>query len=42
MVSWGGTDDYEFSFVPEIKKIEETKKKVWHLLILDFLITNVI
>lgn len=28
MVSWGGEDCYEFSFEPENKKIEETKKKV--------------
>lgn len=28
MVSWGGEDNYEFNFVPETKKIEETKKKV--------------
>lgn len=33
MVSWGGDDCYEFSFEPEIKKVEETKKKVGHLLI---------
>lgn len=34
MVSWGGDDCYEFSFEPEIKKIDETKKKVRHLLII--------
>lgn len=28
MISWGGEDYYEFSFIPEIKKNEETKKKV--------------
>lgn len=28
MVSWGGEDCYEFSFEPETKKVEETKKKV--------------
>lgn len=28
MVSWGGEDDYKFSFEPETKRIEETKKKV--------------
>ncbi|XP_050424517.1 motile sperm domain-containing protein 2-like isoform X2 [Adelges cooleyi] len=25
---WGGSDDYEFGFEPEMKKFEETKKKV--------------
>lgn len=36
LVSWGGEDDYTFSFVPEIKielsttKTEETKKKTVH------------
>lgn len=28
MVSWGGEDSYDFNFVPEIKKVEEIKKKV--------------
>lgn len=28
MLSWGGDDNYTFSFVPEIKKVEEIKKKV--------------
>lgn len=41
MVSWGGDDDYEFSFIPETKKVEETKKKVRHLLILYCLITSI-
>lgn len=29
MVSWGGENDYEFSFEPEVKKNEETKRKVY-------------
>lgn len=28
MVNWGGEDNYKFNFEPEIKKVEETKKKV--------------
>lgn len=39
MVSWGGEDYYEFSFEPEIKKVEETKKKVenWFIIILTLI-----
>lgn len=36
MVSWGGEDDYEFSFEPETKRNEEIKKKV--LTIIDRLL----
>lgn len=34
LVSWGGKDCYEFNFEPEIKKVEEAKKKVYNLHVL--------
>lgn len=38
MVSWGGEDNYEFSFEPETKKVDETKKKVYVIICIILII----